>query len=323
MSFLGSIRGVLGSGSKPADTDLARQILVFGDSHVHAIQEAIKRRADAGNPVAIDARRLLKPKKKHGAAEVLDVPQEDMAGPWYSRRKNGRGARRGASGAGAAANDVARLPTIGDTTLEDFLAIGATLKPDDVIVSVIGGNQHAVVSTIQHPDRFDFILPGDEDRPLDPDAQLIPYRALYDYFESGIRQRDGKTLAALREGTSARIVHLASPPPKASNAFIKDYHDTQFATQGIAELGVSRAELRLKFWRLQNIALKVVCDELDIELLPPPPTSCDKKGFLARPYYARDATHSNAEYGELVLLQLEDRLSLTATGTKDDDHASV
>ncbi len=306
MSFLDTIRGAFGVQDAAPAGDAPRRILLFGDSHVHAVQEAIRRRASEGNPVTMEARRLLKPKKKVGEPEAVEEKDLAVHLSWYLRLAsagNGRRVdRRVPFGLGSPSQ-----PTIGDTTLEDFLAIARCLHPTDILVSTLGGNQHAVVSTIQHPERFDFIFPGEEQRPVDSEAQLIPYRGLYEYFASGIRQRDGKTLEALRAATRAKIVHLQAPPPKASNAFIRDYHDTQFASQGISQFGVSAPELRLKFWRLQNLALKELCDELDIEMLPPPPNACDSKGFLARSFYARDATHANAEYGELVVAQLEDR----------------
>src|SRR4030095_11584617 len=50
--------------------------------------------------------------------------------------------------------------TVGDTSFEQFLEIIAKLDAEDVVLSMIGGNQHAVFSTIQHPQRFDFLEPG-------------------------------------------------------------------------------------------------------------------------------------------------------------------
>jgi hypothetical protein len=320
MSFLNSIRDAFGAQEAAVSKDGPRRILLFGDSHVHAIREAIRHRTNAGIPTAIEARRLLKPKKKFGEPEEQEAFEDAGPLPWYARIKGPRKGRhddpRASSGVRQGEADGA---TIGDTTLEEFLQIARSLRPTDVLISAIGGNQHAVVSTIQHPQRFDFILPGDEQRPVDNAAELIPYRSLYEYFANGIRTRDGKTLEALRAATQAQIVHLPAPPPKASNAFIKDYHDTQFKAQGISELGVSAPELRLKFWRLQNRALDELCDELDIEMLPVPPKACDPKGFLARPFYARDATHANAAYGELVVAQLEERFQRGEPGNGPSD----
>ena len=39
----------------------------------------------------------------------------------------------------------------------------------------------------------------------------------------------------------------------------------------------------------------------------PPAAALDPEGFLARDYYANDATHANPPYGELVLREVEAR----------------
>jgi hypothetical protein len=176
---------------------------------------------------------------------------------------------------------------------------------------MIGGNQHAVLSTIQHPRTFTFMLPGDEG--AQSAAELIPHRALAQHFDAGIRGRDGKSLEALRKATRARLVHLQSPPPKRDNDHILKHHENLFAAENIADLGVSAPELRLAFWRLQASVLEQLCAELGIEILPPPPASLDADGYLAPDFYANDATHANPSYGELVLQQIEACFSGTAT----------
>jgi hypothetical protein len=207
---------------------------------------------------------------------------------------------------------------IGDTTFEDFLRVVRQLRPEDIVFSAIGGNQHAVFSTIQHSRRFDFLDPGMRPR-VDADAELIPYRVLSNTFEKGIRSRDGRSLEALRKATSARVVHLIPPPPKADNAFIQEYHETHFAAEGITAHGVSSPALRLKFWTLQTRLLEKLCGEFCIEIMMPPGAARDHKGFLRRDLYANDATHANHHYGELVLREIESRY---LTAETDAEHAS-
>lgn len=237
-----------------------RRIIVFGDSHVHALQEAVRHRAAKGRTTHLDIRRLLKV-------------------------KGGK--------------------SLGDTSFDEIVEIARSLKADDVLVTVIGGNQHAVFSTIQHPEAFDFLMPGDGVDGLDKDAEIIPHRALADYFAAGIRNGDAHSIKALRKATVAKVVQLAAPPPKRDNSFIEDYHDTRFAEEDIASLGVSSPALRMKFWQLQNWVIEQLCEEWGVEFLPPPDAARDEDGFLARGCYAKDATHANENYGELVLEQLE------------------
>lgn len=192
----------------------------------------------------------------------------------------------------------------GDTSFEDFLDMIRALGPHDIVLSTIGGNQHAVFSTIQHPQRFDFFDPNGVIA-VEETAEIIPYRTLAGVFEKGIRGRDGKSLAALRKATTARLIHIVSPPPKKDNAFIEQFHESHFASEGITASGVSSPGLRLKFWELQTRLLQQLCDELGIEVMLPPAEALDSKGFLATDYYANDATHANHAYGELVLREIE------------------
>lgn len=192
---------------------------------------------------------------------------------------------------------------IGDSSLEDFLSLAALAGPNDLVVSMIGGNQHAVYSTIQHPQPFDFFNP--ERDPVDENIEeLIPYRALENLFARGLTNGDGRSLEAIRRATSARMIHVIPPPPKADNDHIAKYHETLFA-QDLPQQGVSSPSVRLKFWKLQTRLLGKICRKLNIEVLMPPSRAVDEQGFLRPEFYAQDATHGNWLYGERIIRQLE------------------
>ncbi len=193
---------------------------------------------------------------------------------------------------------------IGDLQLEEFCRKIKKLRETDFVFSAVGGNQYAILSTVQNALDFDFISDAlDEDVASDV-AQLIPMRAITGYIESGIRNHDGPVLAAIRQATKAKVFHLSPPPPKEDNEFISQYFESRFAGEGIATLGPSRPQLRLKCWNAQSILLKQLCRELDIEWVPPPGDTVTEEGFLAPRCYAKDATHANRRYGELVLRQI-------------------
>lgn len=195
---------------------------------------------------------------------------------------------------------------IGDTTMEQFLDRIRKLAPDDVVLSMIGGNQHAVLSTIQHPEPFDFFTPQAWGMPQPASCAVVPFKALEDAMTKGLRNGDAKSLRAIRQATAARVVHIIPPPPKADNAFIQGHHESLFAGAGIATLGVSHPVLRLKFWMLQTLVLRRICRKLNIELLMPPRVAVTE-GFLKPDYYADDATHANWRYGERLLREIEKR----------------
>lgn len=235
------------------------RILLFGDSHAHAVQRAVSKREGKGQSAPISAHSLLKDKN---------------------------GVR------------------IGSTSFERFLKLAGELGPGDVVVSMVGGNQHAVYSTIQHPQPFDFFTP--DQGVSDGGAEIIPYRAIEDVFEYGLRKGDGGTLEAIRAATVARVVHVLPPPPKQDNDHIVRHHETTFR-EDLPQHGVSSPELRLKFWKLQSRILKRLCKEFQIEVMMPPKRAVDEGGFLRPEFYANDATHGNWRYGERVIREIERR----------------
>ena len=81
--------------------------------------------------------------------------------------------------------------------------------------------------------------------------------------------------------------------------------DASYRARLVAEAGVNRAATRLKLWKLEMRVLAYLCAEWTIQLLLPPAEAQTAEGFLKPEYYANDATHANAAYGELVLRQLE------------------
>jgi hypothetical protein len=261
------------------------RVVIIGDSHVHAIKEALAARSPDDLEHRVEAMRLVKMKAatERARSQRRATPILDRALSLIVRERNAR---------------------VGDISLAQALKLARRLGPEDVLISVIGGNQHAVFSTIQHPQRFDFMVP-DEAMQIAPKSELVPFRTLYPYFLTALRGGDGETIAAFRKATKARMIHLLAPPPKRKNHWIEAYHDTLFAGDALARQGVSRPELRMKFWRLQNRAIEEICAEFDVEVLGIPPQASDADGFLERPYYAGDATHANQQYGELVLDQIQ------------------
>lgn len=242
-------------------------ILLFGDSHSVAVHRAVRRRLLEGRPTPVT---VLRPVKE----------------------KNGE--------------------KIGDISFKEFLGRITELRPSDVVVSMIGGSQHAVFGTVQHPIPFDFYAPGNGSPP-DPSAEIIPFRALGPFFRKcltknvalengGIIKGDGRRLEAMRGATRARIVHVMPPPPTYENHHIAGRHEDMFA-EGIRSSGVSRPDLRLKFWLLQVSIMQKLCRDAGVEVMMPVEEAM-QAGFL-RPEYHQGGAHANELYGELLLRSLE------------------
>lgn len=197
---------------------------------------------------------------------------------------------------------------IGDLSLEEAEQLAESLAPSGMLVSTIGGNQHQAFGLVQHPEPFDFHDPV-SGGPIGQGAHILPYHAIWDVFERGLRGGDGTRLQRLKKAARGRCLHLTPPPPKQDAQHILRKFETDFAAKGILELGVTPAPVRLKLWKLQVRVTQHLCKEWGIELLPPPEGTQDPTGFLLPEFYADDATHANAPYGERVLQQLEAVLS--------------
>ena len=195
---------------------------------------------------------------------------------------------------------------IGDKTPDEVAAIVASMQADDMVVSAVGGNQHQVVSLVQHPVPFDLYT---ADRGIAPDRMdsvaVIPHAQMLDYLITGLRGKDSRKLTRLVEMAACPVYHLSPPPPKEDAEHILKRFETAFREAGIQERGVSDARVRLKVWQAQIEALRALANEWRFTLLPNPAGSVTEEGFLARPFYANDATHGNAKYGELVVEQLK------------------
>jgi hypothetical protein len=192
---------------------------------------------------------------------------------------------------------------LGDLDMDEAVRLVARLRPTDMVVSVLGGNQYNTVGLIQPPQPFRVVDGEGQAGPAT--AELIPERALFELFRSGMSGRDGTRLHELRAAAGCPVYHLVPPPPKQNVDHILRHHETDFAKAGILEHGVTPAALRLRLWSIQREALRQICRLEQVGLLMPPAAAIDPSGFLEPAYYAKDATHANAAYGELVLQMLE------------------
>jgi hypothetical protein len=195
--------------------------------------------------------------------------------------------------------------SIGDTSLAEFCREIGLFGPEDFVFSAVGGNQYAIVSTVRPPVDYD-ILCSPTDQVAGENLQLVPFRALHGFIESGVQETVGPVLRTLRKSTKAQVYHLIPPPPKEDNDFIVAHAEGYFADEGLRNFGATRPELRLKCWKVQLRSLTALCQELDIITVMPPAKALTSGGFLAPEFYANDVTHANRRYGEAVFKQILD-----------------
>ena len=172
--------------------------------------------------------------------------------------------------------------------------------PAELYVSMLGGNDHCVLCLVNDPRPFDFVLPEAPELYTDPGAEIVPAGMLRAEL---LRRVTGHldTLAAFRATVRGPMLHVESPPPIPSAAFIAINPDT-FGPL-LAARGAAPGLLRYKMWRLHSGLYREACERLGITFLPAPREMQDEHGMLP-PEAWRDATHANTLYGRHVLAQI-------------------
>jgi hypothetical protein len=170
-----------------------------------------------------------------------------------------------------------------------------------MVISIAGG-LHNVVGLLRHEKPFDVFTRGEETMTLAEGCVVVPENVLWDVFK--VMTETNKKIAALRNKARCRLYHLATPPPKEDGGFITA-RIGRYRDRLVAEAGLNHAATRLKLWKLEMRVLAHLCAHWSMQLLLPPAEAQTTEGFLKSEYYADDATHANAAYGELVLRQLE------------------
>lgn len=191
-------------------------------------------------------------------------------------------------------------PELQDGTLHPAIMARLNAASATLYISMLGGNDHCVLCLVNDRRRFDFILPEAPDLPVDSQAEILPAALLRAELKRRVT-RYLDALAAFRATVAGRMLHIKSPPPVPSSAFIEAHPDT-FGPM-LAERGAAPAPLRYKMWRLHSGLYREACAALGVEFLSVPRAMQDEQGMLVPPAW-RDATHGNTLYGRHVLAQL-------------------
>jgi hypothetical protein len=190
-------------------------------------------------------------------------------------------------------------------TIEQALDTVAGLPDRAMVFLAMLGTGHNLLGLLRSGPDFDFLV-GASDRP-DPLAQeRIPQRALACAFEEYLET--GRPIEKIRAVARVPVVLLSAPPPKESSQFMLDYLMRRAKREkygrSVERAGIERPDSRLKMWALESRVTAKWAQDRGIGFLPAPEKCFNSEGFLARKYYANDATHANAAYGALVLDQI-------------------
>lgn len=169
-----------------------------------------------------------------------------------------------------------------------------------VVFSAIGRSMHERLFLMQHPRKFDFVSPELPELPFQPDAEVVPFGAMYRTCASAL-ELDLKLIALARATATGPFYHIMVQPPLEDDALALAM--TPFDRAHVPLFAVSKSSLRMKIYRLCCAITEAWCDAHGVPILPPPAEAVNERGFL-KPDLALNTTHGNQAYGELVLDQM-------------------
>ena len=193
---------------------------------------------------------------------------------------------------------------IAGMTMQATIEMLTRASANDVLVSLIRGNQFNAIGLMQHPEPFNFFDPDSDNSDISPDEHLIPSSVIEDMFAKYAGAPRNNFLLDAKDYFKGRRFRVVPPPPKYDNEFIRSHAETMFRDRGIETFGVTHPEVRMKLWRAQVRAMRGLYEPLGVGVLMPPPESVDVDGYLKLEYYGPDATHANDKYGRLVIAQV-------------------
>jgi hypothetical protein len=205
---------------------------------------------------------------------------------------------------------MAQMQTLADGSqnvvgVEGYIHLLQSLKPvqdNSCLFSFVHGNEHSVLSMVQHPEPYDFFLPWRTDLDILPGYQPIAYEVVRLQMEQALSATLG-CLAMMRlQLPGIRLVHVLPPPPVASEQQIMKTPEI-FKDQ-FARFGITPVSIRVKYYLLLIEVLRQALTPYRIELLECPAQAC-RDDHALRDDYAYAATHANEAYGALVAQQMK------------------
>lgn len=193
--------------------------------------------------------------------------------------------------------------------VEGFVKLLESLEPvqeQGVLFSFMHGNEHSMLSLVQHAMPYDFRLPWLPEFALLPGVQPIPFEIIHRQMAKALAHVIGCVAMMRSKLPGMRIVHVMAPPPIETEAQIKE--TPEVFREKLMQSGVTPLSIRLKYYWLAARMLTESLRSLGAELLTCPPEAVAPSGAI-KEGYAFGATHGNEAYGEIVLRQMQSLLA--------------
>ena len=188
----------------------------------------------------------------------------------------------------------------GDTAREDAIAKIQGLRQSDLLVLSALGTLHNLIGLFNHDRPFQLVETANGSVKHQTGIEVIPMNVLRDLFREHVE--NNPFFMQMVDMAPCRVAHIFPPPPKES--FAKS-GKTRIIEGVTVRLEYAPKDHRLALWKLEE---KLAADYLTRQKVihySVPIRACTPEGFLAPAYHAKDATHANHAFGELLLLDLE------------------
>jgi hypothetical protein len=171
-----------------------------------------------------------------------------------------------------------------------------------LMVSMLQGEQAVLAGLVVPQLPFDFYLP-EEEAATSTVAEIIPYDVLLECCKFDYRLICD-LVDEVRTATAQPVIALSPPPPIGDRDFILA-NNLRHANIGehIKQHGLPTTRWRRRLWQVHTEAIRSIYRERGIAFADPPAETCGADGCLLQPFWS-DAIHANEAYGRLLLRQI-------------------
>ena len=191
----------------------------------------------------------------------------------------------------------------GNTSREDALAKIQSLGSSDLLALTLLGTLHNMIGLFKHDTPFTLVETAGG--PITPPAgsEVIPMNQMRELFEDHVQHNP--LFKSLVDAAPCPVLHFFPPPPKE---FFAASGKSRVIDGRPVRLEYAAAPSRVALWKLEAAIASAYLAGLSVHHYSMPEGSATRDGFLAPAYHAKDATHANSAYGELLLRDFEHML---------------
>ena len=171
----------------------------------------------------------------------------------------------------------------------------------------IAGNHHNTVAMRMGSELTDFILPSEPDLPLEKNATIVPYSAVYQSIYNLSLVAFSSLVDLIRNACDGPLIHLYPPAPIEDEDLIRklqrehaERSGVDFGTRPLDNVSLSPPLVRYKAWCIGKAVIRDLCDSYGIYVTGGPDNLTTEDGRFLFEGGHSDATHGGEEYARRV-----------------------